>query len=188
MKRLAIVLLVVATAMAVALPAGAKKPDGPPGKPTTTTQPPEPLAACADHVTFEGERRGGFQCLWTPEAGDAETATIAVTYTNPLRHLVVFVRDADPGDICVLEQEWDDQPGPTLAASFPLADERGSYWGYTNPDDGQWYVGEHWCEPYDPVVGQRADPNGEPLHVSVSFRAPRGTDVTVTLDPGQVGS
>jgi len=88
--------------------------------------------------------------------------------------VAVFIRDSAPGDICAIER-WDKAIGTEFIASFPLEYGGQTYW------DG----GTNWCEPFDPVLGQRSDLNGEPLHVLVNVRGKKGTVVTVSLSPGQ---
>jgi hypothetical protein len=119
--------------------------------------------------------------------------TGAVTVTpdgGAISGLVVFVRDASPGDICVLKQEWDGQTGPDFVAEFQLAysgldlEEFPDYEPYEEED--YWsYGGTNWCYPQDPVEGMRPDPNGEPLHLQVNFRVKKGTTVNIDLSPGQ---
>ncbi|RLE13346.1 MAG: hypothetical protein DRJ28_07525, partial [Actinobacteria bacterium] len=60
-------------------------------------------------------------------------------------------------------------------AEFPLIHGDHTYW-----DNGT-----NWCEPFDLILGQRSDLNGEPLHVRVGVRAKKGTVVEVSLSPGQ---
>lgn len=118
----------------------------------------------------------GFECLWTPsqESGSLVGTITVEPLDGQIDRLVVFVRDADPGDICVLEQNLEDESEPPYEVSIPLVDERGSYWDFT---DG------HWCEPYDPIDGQREDPNGMPLVVDISFKVKRGTQAKISITP-----
>jgi len=117
-----------------------------------------------------------FPCLWTPseDAGLLVGTVTVEPLLGTIDRLVVFVRDADPGDICALEQSLEDTSTPPYEVEIPLADERGTYWDF--PDG-------HWCEPYDPILGQRDDPNGMPLVVDVGFRTNRGTQATITITP-----
>jgi hypothetical protein len=129
-----------------------------------------------------------FECLWKPVEG-ADVGTVTVTPDGgTVSSLVVVVRDASPGDICVLEQEWDGQLGPSYTADFLLAysgldvvnfPDYGPYEGKTY---WTWAAG-NWCYPQDPVEGMRADPNGEPLHLQVNFRVKKGTTIDVVLSP-----
>jgi len=83
-------------------------------------------------------RSSDLQCLWTPsQESGASVGTITVD--GQVDRLVVFVRDADPGDICVLEPNLEDGSEPPYEVSIPLIDDRGSYWDFTEG---------HWCEPY----------------------------------------
>ena len=133
--------------------------------------PPTTIEECPSEITTSD----GLDCLWTPaqEAG-LIVGTITVEPLGQLDRVVVFVRDADPGDICALEPDLEDASPPPWTVTIPLEDERGTYWDFT---DG------HWCEPYDPVDGQRVDPNGLPLHVSIGFKAKRGAQATITITP-----
>lgn len=147
----------------------------PPSTTTTTTTEPAVAQPCETVTTLRGTGNLGFDCDWTPEESSAATGTVTVTVTSgEVSRVVVFVRDSAPGDICVLK-EWDKATGTAFEASFPLVDERGTYW-----DNGT-----NWCEPFDPIVGQRSDLNGDPLHVRVGVRAKKGTVVEVSLFPGQ---
>ncbi len=165
---------------------------------TTTTQAP-PVQTCAEGViTIPGSSRTLFECLWTPEEGVASTGTITVSPAEgAITYLAVAVRDAAPGDICVMQSEWDDNAGSGYTTSFDLA--------YSNlPDDADWdpddlypdfapyedqtywsFGGTHWCYPQDTVAGMRDDPNGKPLHLLVNFRAKKGTVAEVVLSPPQ---
>ena len=118
----------------------------------------------------------GIECLWTPsQESGLVSGTITVEPLNgQIDRLVVFVRDADPGDICVLEQNLEDRSEPPYAVSIPLMDQRGTYWDF--PDG-------HWCEAYDPIDGQREDPNGMALIVDINFKVKRGTQVRITITP-----
>jgi hypothetical protein len=163
--------LMVGLGATLALAAPADCTDLPPGHPRycgSSTSIPE-----CDAVTT---RSSGFQCRWTPsQESGARVGKITVEPVGgQVDRLVVFVRDADPGDICVLEQSLEDRSEPPYEVSIPLMDERGSYWDFT---DG------HWCEPYDPVDGQREDPNGMPFVVDISFKVKRGTQAKITITP-----
>lgn len=206
MRRFWITIIAVATALAIALPAGAVKPQCDAGLPgytpdhqicATDDDPTEPPAEnpCPDLIELSGPRVL-FECDWAPTS-DGPTDGIVTVTMNPggeVSHLVVMVRDSSPGDLC--ELSWDGKAtdeqwfvGPLhgdLELSFPLVDStRGRYWDYWHEADELWYTGEHWCEPYDPVVGQRTDLNGDPLHLAVSMRAKKDTVVTVSLIPVQ---
>jgi len=182
LKMLMTLVALAALLVMTAAPTVAKKPDNP-GKPdttttTTTTTTTEPVVAqpCKTVTTLRGTGDLWFDCKWTPKnTGDAE-GTVTVTVANgEVSRVVVFVLDSAPGDICILEQWQRGATGTVFEASFPLEDGRGTYW------DG----GTNWCEPFDPVAGQRTDLNGEPLHVRVGVRAKKGTVVEVSLYPGQ---
>jgi hypothetical protein len=98
----ALVFVLMATVASTAL---AKKPDNP-GKPTTTTTT-EPAVAqpCKTITTLSGSSQLQVQCDWTPERTAATTGIVQVTeISGEVSHVVMFVRDSDPGDICVLEQ------------------------------------------------------------------------------------
>jgi hypothetical protein len=126
-------------------------------------------------IALSGTGQQGFECHWTPEVSSDEMGTVTVeTVSGEITRLVIFVRDSSPGDICVLEQ---DTLGPLVESSFPLIYEGENYW--ESPI--------HWCERFDPVAGQREDLNGEPLHLRVNFRGKRGTEVLISLSPGQAG-
>jgi len=138
----------------------------------SVTQPCETITPLGDTGTFS------VNCDWTPENTGAAEGTVTVTATSgEISRVVVWVRDSDPGDICVLEQ-WQKATGTVFEASFPLKDAPGTYW-----DNGT-----NWCEPFDPIVGQRDDLNGKPLHVRVYVRAKKGTEVKVSLSPVQADS
>ncbi len=182
-KKIQSLLIVAALALpvlaATAATAGPDFCDRKPNHPSCSTTPPpdEPAVAqpCETVTTLRGTGNLGFDCDWTPKEDGVTTGTVTVTVTSgEVSRVVVFVRDSAPGDICVLKQ-WDKATGTVFEASFPLVDERGTYW-----DNGT-----NWCEPFDPIVGQRSDLNGEPLHVRVNVRAKKGTDVEVSLSPGQ---
>jgi hypothetical protein len=192
MRRFTIGLAVVFTLLLVASVASAVPPGFCDDKPdhhqcttTTTTEPPVTttetpgIPPCATVTNLQGAG-AGMTCLWTPDRGLGEipsTGLVTVeTTSGELSSLVIWVRDDEPGDICVLEQLR--KPGTgTFVASFPLATGSESYWGEPT----------HWCSRFDPAPGIRDDLNGEPLHVEVSFdtRANRVASVVVTLEPGQ---
>lgn len=128
-----------------------------------------------------------FECLWTPAESATDVGTVTVEATEgSISGVVVFVRDDSPGDICVLEQDWDGQTGPSYTASFdlaygplnePFSDYSGqTYWTW---DSGQ------WCYPQDGDFNMREDSNGKPLHLRADFRAKKGTTVEITLFPPQ---
>ncbi|MFV1962183.1 MAG: hypothetical protein ACC658_10150 [Acidimicrobiia bacterium] len=150
-------------------------PDYKPGHPSCLTTEPPTVQRCETVTTLRGTGNLEFGCDWTPVDISSTTGIVTVkVIEGKVSSVAVFVRDSAPGDICVLEQ-WDKPDLDVLEASFPLVHEGQSYW------DG----GTHWCEPFDPIVGERDDLNGEPLHVFVSVRAKKGTVVEVTLTPGQ---
>ena len=136
MKRLALGLLFILT-LSVALVAAAAaappnscddKPEGHPQCSTTTTSPPTtepPLAACEDVMTIPAARSGGIECLWTPQNPIGTTSgVVGVTTSQELRSLVVFVRDSEPGDICVLDQLHRPE-GTYFESAVPLAYPQG---------------------------------------------------------------
>ena len=192
MRRFTIGLAVVFTLLLVASVASAvppgfcdDKPDHQQCTTTTTTEPPVTttetpgIPPCATVTNLEGAG-AGMTCLWTPDPGSGEapsTGLVTVeTTSGELSNLVIWVRDDEPGDICVLDQLR--KPGTgTFVASFPLMTASESYWDEP----------VHWCSRFDPSPGTRDDLNGEPLHVEVSFdtRANRVASVVVTLEPGQ---
>jgi hypothetical protein len=209
-KRLLVLAIAVAMLMGLTMtattaadcpfPGHPKCPD-PPDTTTTTTAPEPPPSgeACAPDegviTLVPGPGFTSFECLWTPENDGSTTGTVTVEATaGSISGPVVFVRDASPGDICLLQQEWD---GPPFSASFDLA--------YGDlPDDDLWdpddlypdfapyenqtywtFGGTHWCYPQDAPLGMRDDPNGEPLHMLVNFRAKKNTTVEITLTPTQ---
>ena len=206
---LVLVLVLIFAAVAAAAPPDFCNPELPDYKPdhpscsSTTTTAPEPsdVQACTTDVlsSIDGSGATRFECLWTPEETGIATGSVTVTSSDEtISGLVVFVRDASPGDICALKQEWGDQNGPSYEASFDLA------YGLL-PDDADWdpdniypdyepyenetywsFGGQHWCYPQDPINGMRGDPNGEPLHLQVNFRIKKGTMVDIVLDPPQV--
>jgi hypothetical protein len=170
-KRLLVLAIAMALALAFATTATAKKPPKPPPEPPT-------VEACetdpAGMITLTpGSGFTSFECLWTPQNDGSTTGTVTVEATEgSISGLVVFVRDASPGNICVLQQEWD---GPPFTASFPLADGDTDYWDFG---------GTHWCWHVE-GFGMRDDPNGAPLHMLVNFRAKKNTTVEITLSPTQ---
>ncbi len=191
MKRTAIALFAVLlmsaalVSAAVAAPDSCRNPDHP--NCTTTTEATEPpvtttdapdIPLCETVTYLSGSRSAGMTCLWTPERGSGATPTAGrvtvETTSGELSDLVIWVRDAEPGDICVLEQLH--RPGAgNFAASFPLTALFESYWDEPT----------HWCRRFDPAMGVRDDPNGAPLHLEVSFQTKRGAAVVVALDPQQ---
>jgi len=169
---------------------------------TTTTMPPD-LQACRDQFTVNGGREQVlFECDWTPQDDGSSTGTIAVTkVSGEVSGLVVMVRDSSPGDLCELSwpgmtsRDWEWYEGRLTGAielTFPLTDPRGDYWAfeYTNNDlEVVESSGEHWCGPYDPIVGLRTDHNGDPLHLSVLLdgnknKNKENASVNVTLSTG----
>lgn len=142
-------------------------------KPPTTTEP-TVIPWCDSVMTDTYRGQTTIECLWIPTG--STVATVEVTTSTPISSLTIFVRDSSPGDICVLD-EWGKSGDTTFVSSFPLA--------WYNPDTGltEHYVdySEHWCGRFDPIAGQRADLNGDALHVQVSFAAKRGTTVSLEL-------
>ena len=181
---LALVLMLAAIATA-APPAGIcdKNPDHPSCPTTTTTtttttvptEPPD-LQPCASVTTIEGVvGLIDFACDWTPMEDSSTIGTVSVeVVSGQIGGLAIFVLDSLPGNICVLEQI--DKPTEHESASFPLVDDRGTYW-----DTG----GTNWCAPYD-EFGPKEDLNGPPLHVRVNYRAKKDTVVEISLTPEQV--
>jgi hypothetical protein len=153
-----------------------RKPDHPHCS-TTTTEPPitQPCPTVPIALSTTGQQ--GFECDWTPEVSSDGMGTVTVeTVSGEVTRLVIMVRDSSPGDICVIEQLG--KPiASVVEATFPMVYEAENYWD--SPI--------HWCESFDPVAGQREDFNGEPLHLRVNFRGKRGTEVLISLSPGQVG-
>ena len=147
--------------------------------PTTTTSTTEPAVdqACETITTLPAAGQSSFGCDWTPTDTGTSTGTIEVrTISGEVSRVAVFVRDSDPGDICLLEQ-WEKPTSDVVEASFPLIYDNGeTYWTHG---------GTHWCAPFDDVIGERADLNGNPLHLEVSVRGKKNTIVEVTLTPGQ---
>jgi hypothetical protein len=175
---------------------------------TTTTEAPEPptLQACPSGTFRIGYQPGTtrFECDWilpaeAPEGVEYIGGITALLVEGQVRTFTVMVRDSSPGDLC--ELSWDGKtPGDWewyegqltadgLDLTFPLSDDRGTYWDFVYVDnDGatQLSSGEHWCGPYDPIEGLRAELNGDPLHLALTMRAARGTVVEVALDPVRV--
>jgi hypothetical protein len=197
-RRFLFLFLAVVMTLVVALPAGADKPNcktNPDHPSCHTTPTPEPPAVqpCEPGVTtLSGNGWLEFECDWTPKETDIPaTGMVTVTKIGPsgeVSHVVIAVRDSAPGDICGWVT-FDKPDGDVFEASFPLSDARGTYWGYTNPLDTNEppteYVGEHWCERYDPIAGPRTDLNGEPLSVVVNARVKKGTVIQISLTPDQ---
>jgi hypothetical protein len=192
LAALVAVLMVSAAVATAAAPSDdfcATRPDHPrcPDSPPTTTQPPT-TATCSDEMILSGTGGVGVECLWTPTNNGSPVGTVTVTeVSGSVSSLVVIVRDAAPGDICVLEQDLADQSGPSYETTFDLAyeDVPAGYEEWA----GQTYWtfgGTHWCAPQDPVLDStREDPNGEPLHLMVNLRAKKNTRISVSLFPGQ---
>ncbi len=117
-----------------------------------------------------------FRCDWTPENTGALSGTVQVEkIKGEVSNVVMFVRDSDPGHVCVLEQ-LHRPTGTVFEASFPLVHEGQNYWEHG---------GTHWCAQFAGVVGERYDSNGDPLHVWVNVRVKKDTVVKVSLFPGQ---
>jgi hypothetical protein len=179
--------------------------------PTTTTSPtiPEPpaLQPCEDQFTVTGGREQVvFECDWIlpDEAPDAVVDGVVTVHLDEgeVSGLVVMVRDSSPGDFCDLYwpekpsrgSEWYDGPlTGDLELTFPLNDDRGTYWDFDYLDNSgvlQSSTGAHWCGPYDPIDGLRNDLNGDPLHLRVFFDGNKNKNketaiVSVTLSPVQ---
>ena len=192
-------------------------PDHPSCSTTTTVTPttqPSQLEACDTEMTIPGKGQTSFACLWTPvQVGEgAKVATVTVSgIEGKLKGLpTVFVRDDAPGDICLLEQEWENQTGPVYVAEFALVydNEEGfppdydgfpvdyyddwfdhSYWDLRYESEyvpGPAVVGAYWCGPQDPVLETiRFDTNGTPLHFQLNFNAKGGGQIDITLSPAQ---
>ncbi len=175
----------------------------PPTTTTTPTQPPQ-LEACTTEMTITGKGYTSFECLRTPvEPREGESTVAKVTVSGLEGGVkgppVVFVRDDAPGDICLLEQGWDEQTGPEFEASFDLFYDEvpvgyeawlgRSYWDfvYENEDVPTVpIVGAYWCAPQDPAPDSlHLDTNGTPLHLAVNFNARGGGQLTINLYPGQ---
>jgi hypothetical protein len=176
--------------------------------PTTTTSPtiPEPptLQPCENQFTVTGGREQvTSECEWTPQGSGPSTGTIAVTkMSGEVSRLIVMVRDSSPGDFCDLYwpekpsrgSEWYDGPlTGDLELTFPLNDDRGTYWDFDYLDnDGQLVKGshgKHWCGPYDPIAGLRDD-YGDPLNLRVILKGNKNKNkenaiVSVTLSSVQ---
>jgi hypothetical protein len=152
-------------------------PDPPPATTTTTTTGPVAGQPCETITPKNGTNELlEFRCDWTPENTGAVSGTIQVEkIKGEVSDVVMFVRDANPGDVCVLEQLR--RPTGTLfEVSFPLVHEGQTYW-----EQG----GTHWCAQFDGVTGERYDSNGDPLHVWVNVRVKKDTVVEISLFPGQ---
>jgi hypothetical protein len=185
-------LLVMGVAIASAAPPDDfcdRKPDHPNcSTTTTTTTEPPTLQPCDEAILGVPQPvRGfvGFDCDWTPENDGAETGVVNVaTLKGEVTRLVIFVRDSSPGDICVLEQ-LDKPIGSPVVSSFPMVfDSDPSVAGF---EENYWDSKTNWCERFDPIAGQREDLNGEPLHLTVNVRGKPGTEVLISLSPGQDG-
>lgn len=150
---------------------------------TTTTQPPG-VESCPipespggpSVISIGGSGSLTFECDWAPGYDKSiQSATVNVTtVSGEVSRLVIYVRDSNPGDICVLE-EWDRPSSDRFEASFPLVLGEETYWEYAT----------NWCSRFDPVAGTRDDLNGEPLHLSVNLRGKKNTLVEISLTPGQ---
>ena len=225
MRRFLLLSFIIFVLAALAVPALAGKPtceddptrpwcDDPPTTTTTTTLP-DQVEACSDimaptdegmSTTITGKGNASFECLWTPERGESvDPPSVATVTISDLDGGVkgppyVFVRDDSPGDICLLEQEWAGQTGPTYVGTFDLvygsveslpdgyeAWANSSYWDFVYEDSpAAPVVGAHWCAPQDPVLDSlRYDTNGTPLHLQIGFNARGGGSLTVTLSTGQ---
>ena len=173
-----------------------------PDHPSCATTIPEPsaLPACPNgplDIPIPGPGRVTFECLWTPEEPVAAPVegTATISPSGRVSQLTVMVLDSYPGDICVIEQEWDGQDGPDFVASFLLsyADLDDDLYPDSAPyeDKTYWsFGGTNWCYPQDPVPGAppevREDLNGKPLHLYVDFVAKKNATVNVALYPEQV--
>jgi hypothetical protein len=181
--------------------------EGHPSCSDTSTTPPEPstIEACptGTFAVTGGQEQVLFECEWTPQGNGPSTGTIAVIkVSGEVSHLVVMVRDSSPGDLCELSwpgktsRGWEWYQGPLTGAldlTFPLTDNRGTYWNFVYTDnDGEDVAssGEHWCGPYDPIDGLREDLNGEPLNLRVILdgnknKNKENASVNVTLSSAQ---
>ncbi len=183
--------LVIASVLILGAVAGAAPPECKPKDcpdPTPTTQP-SPLEACTSEVIsgISATGRTEVECLWTPKNAGTIVGSVTVEADpGAISGVVVFVRDDSPGDICVLEQDWDGQTGPSYTASFDLAygDLPDPFAEYANQTYWSW-DGPHWCYPQDGDSDMRDDSNGKDLHLHVSFRAKKGSTVDITLNPPQ---
>lgn len=191
MRRIWITLLAVAMAVIVTIPATAAppandwcgddgtKPDHPSCSDTPTPTTPEPpLQSCEVLPSLSGPGYSEFECAWTPEDDESLQGEVTLTVTGgQAAYLAVFVRDSSPGNICALET-WDKPTGTEFTATFPLVDERGTYWSTGGTD---------WCAPYD-EFGPKEDLNGEPLNLRVILRGKKTTTVEVALKPVQAAT
>lgn len=187
MRRISIMLLAAATVTAMAVPVGAapsKCVDAPwlPGcahideDPPPTPEP--PLQSCEVLPSLSGPGYSEFECAWTPKDDGSSQGVVTLTVTGgQAAYLAVFVRDSSPGNICALET-WDKPTGTEFTATFPLVDERGTYWSTGGTD---------WCAPYD-EFGPKEDLNGEPLNLRVILRGKKTTTVEVALKPVQAAT
>ncbi len=170
LTRSLLILLTVAALVVIALPGSAKPPEGkgkPPAEPPTT-------ATCGTITLIGASGSSTFECDWTPENTSTPGLVTVETISGDVTRLLVLVRDSSPGDICVFEQ-WDRPVATEFEATVPLSTDTESYW--ESP--------EHWCSRFDGVPGVREDLNGKPLHLRIDLRAKKGTEVRVTLSPGQ---
>ena len=211
MKRIWIVLLVLATAIAVGLPAAATPPkcDEPGGEnlpgcggddePTTTTTAPGLQACPTGKWTISGNGQTTRECLWKPINNGSPVATVSVAnITGALSGPpLLLIRDDSPGDICVLNQDeadWGEpHTGPDYVTSFDLhydtvpGPDYGawlgqSYWGFVWQEGME--AGTHWCAPQDPIGSTiREDNNGGALHLRIGFKAKGAGSLDITLFP-----
>ncbi|MDF1596843.1 MAG: hypothetical protein P1T08_12265 [Acidimicrobiia bacterium] len=185
-------ILVTALAVLVALAAPAAGKGKPPQEPAAVRE----CAITADgEISLSGTGTIRFECLWTPAESDTGVGTVTVKAVDPISRepvegpisrVIVFVLDDSPGDICVLEQDWEGHTGPSYTASFDLAysEMTDPFSWYSNQTYWTWDAG-HWCYPQDGDFDMRDDSNGKPLHLRVDFRAKKGTTVEITLSPPQ---
>lgn len=201
-NRFWIMLLIMAVTIGMAIPAAAKPPlcSENPGHPACIpddpTDPPPGLEQCETPTILAGNGNVRFECLWTPfnDGSTVATVTVEVLDEGIVGPPLVIARDDSPGDICVIEQDWEGQTGPDYVASFDLyydtvpegyeAWAGHSYWDFRYDEVPDPVVGAYWCAPQDPVLDTvRLDTNGTPLHLIVGFRARGYGQLSITLSP-----
>ena len=191
MRKTLILVTALAVLVALAAPAAGKgKPPQEPDPPTTAdcnTNGGGLLLGSDGHPFTAESGLNKLECLWTPAESATDAGTVTVEGTEEsISGVIVFVRDDSPGDICVLEQDWEGHTGPAYSASFNLAygEMTDPFSGYSDQTYWTWDAG-HWCYPQDGDFDMRDDSNGKPLHLRVDFRAKKGTTVAITLSPPQ---